>query len=107
MQRGACWLRLGYPSRAVSAYETALRSLPPAYRRDRGVALSGQAAALAAAGDPDQAALTARQALSLARDCGSGRIMSMVTSVASELAPHRTMDSVARLRTALGEFAVV
>jgi tetratricopeptide (TPR) repeat protein len=105
MQRGTCWLRLGYPSRAVSAYETAIRSLPPAYRRDCGVALSGKAAALAAANDPDQAALTARQALNIAWDCGSGRIMGMVTSVASGLAPHRTMDSVAGLRAALGEFA--
>jgi tetratricopeptide (TPR) repeat protein len=105
MQRGACWLRLGYPTRAVSAYETAIRSLPPAYWRDRGVALSGKAAALAAADDPEQAAVTAQQALSIAWDSGSGRIASMVASVASGLASHRKMDSVAELRAALGALA--
>ena len=105
MQRGACWLRLGYPARAISAYETAIRSLPPAYRRDCGVALSGKAAAFAAANDPEQAALTAQQALSIARDSGSGRIIAMVTSVASGLASHRKMESVAGLRAALGGFA--
>jgi tetratricopeptide (TPR) repeat protein len=105
VQRGACWLRLGHPSRAVSAYETAIRSLPRAYWRDRGVALSGKAAALAAAGDPEQAAVTAQQALSIAWDSGSGRIVGMVASVDSGLASHRNMDSVARLRATLDEFA--
>ena len=105
MQRGACWLRLGYPTRAVSAYETAIRSLPPAYWRDRGVALSGKAAALAAADDPEQAAVAAQQALSIAWDSGSGRIVSMVASVASGLASHRNMDSVAGLRAALAAIA--
>ncbi len=107
MQRGACWLELGHPSRAVSAYETAIRSLPPAYRRDRGVALSGRAAALAGLGEPEQAAVAAQQALGIARDSGSGRIMAMVTSVASGLASHRQMDSVAALRAALDEAAAL
>lgn len=101
----ACWLRLGYPSRAITAYETAIHSLPAAYRRDYGVALSGKAAAFAAADDPEQAALTARQALSIAWDSGSGRIMGMVTSVAAGLASHRKLESVAGLRAALGEFS--
>jgi tetratricopeptide (TPR) repeat protein len=105
MQRGACWLRLGYPSRAVSVYEAAVSSLPPAYRRDLGVALSGKAAAHAAVGEPGQAADTARQALDIARDSGSGRIMGMVASIASGLEAHRTMDSVADLRAALGGFS--
>jgi tetratricopeptide (TPR) repeat protein len=105
MQRGACWLRLGYPVRAITAYETAIRSLPAAYRRDRGVALSGKAAAFAAANDPEQAALAARQALSIAWDSGSGRITGMVTSVAAGLASHRKMESVAGLRAALSDTA--
>lgn len=91
MQRGACWLKLGRPSRAISAYETAVSSLPPVYWRDRGVALSGKAAALAAVGDLESAAIAARQALGIARDSGSGRIEAMVTSDAG-------------LRTALAAF---
>jgi transcriptional regulator with XRE-family HTH domain len=91
MQRGACWLKLSHPSRALSAYESAVGSLPSVYRRDRGVALSGKAAALAAVGNLELAAVTARQALGIARDSGSGRIEAMVTSDAG-------------LRAALSEF---
>lgn len=102
MQRGACWLRLGYPARAVASYEAAARALPLVYRRDRGAALSGMAAALAAAGEPEQAALAAAQALAIARDSGSGRITGMVASVASALAPHQKLAPVAALSAALG-----
>lgn len=105
MQRGACWLRLGYPSRAVCAYEAAAGSLPAAYRRDLGAALSGKAAAHVAAGEPEEAALAAWQALDIARGSGSGRITGMVASVASSLASHRTTGSVAELLAALGGLA--
>lgn len=52
MQRGSCWLKLGRPAKATMSFDTALQLLPPVYRRDRGVALSGQAAAFAALGEP-------------------------------------------------------
>jgi transcriptional regulator with XRE-family HTH domain len=103
MQRGACWLRLGRSARAIGALETAVRSLPPAYRRDRGIALSHQAAALAASGEPAEAATVAVQALDIARDSGSERIARMVTSTASVLAPHSELEAVAGLRAALAE----
>ena len=70
MQRGVCWLRLGHPARAIAALDTAIGSLPPAYRRDRGVALSRQSGAFAAAGEPARAAEAALQALGIARDPG-------------------------------------
>lgn len=38
MQRGRCWLRLGRPVKARDALDDAVRTLPPVYRRDRGVA---------------------------------------------------------------------
>ena len=43
MQRGACWLTLGQPIRALTVLDVALRSLPPAYRRGPwcGVGLPG------------------------------------------------------------------
>jgi hypothetical protein len=71
MQRGWCWLRLGQPAKAKAAMESAIRSIPPVYRRDRGVALSSLASAFAALGEPGQAAEAAMQALSVACDAGS------------------------------------
>jgi tetratricopeptide (TPR) repeat protein len=103
MQRGRCWLRLGRPMKAMTAFESALLSLPPVYRRDRGVALSGQAAAFAAIGEPGEAATAAIQALSVARDAGSERIVNMVIPVATALAPYRHMEAVAGFHEALAE----
>jgi tetratricopeptide (TPR) repeat protein len=99
MQRGGCWLALGRPERALTALDQALVSLPPAYRRDRGVGLSWQAAALAAAGEHAEAARVAMQALGVARDSGSGRVLSMIVPVAAGL--DSGADVVDRLRSAL------
>ena len=73
MQRGLCWLLLGQPAKARAALDGAIRSLPPVYRRDRGVALSALATAFAAIGEADEAAITATQALAVARDAGVGK----------------------------------
>lgn len=105
MQRGRCWLRLGKPARAMIALDRAVRALPTVYRRDRGVALSALATAFAATGEPEQAATTATQALSVARDAGSERIISTVLPVAASLAPHRRLQAVTRLNEALAETA--
>jgi tetratricopeptide (TPR) repeat protein len=88
MQRGRCWLRLGHPTKALGAFNRAAVSLPPVYRRDRGVALSGKAAALAALREPAEAATAAAEALGLARNAGSERIVRMVMPVAESVAPH-------------------
>jgi tetratricopeptide (TPR) repeat protein len=101
MQRGGCWLRLGRPGRALAALEAALGSLPPAYRRDRGVGLSWQAAALGAEGEHAEAARVAMEALGVARDSGSGRVLNMIIPVAHQLAGHSDIEAVARLRSAL------
>jgi len=87
----------------MAAFGSALLSLPPVYRRDRGLALSGQAAAFAAIGEPSEAATAAMQALSVARDAGSDRIISMVTPVATALSPYRSIEAVARLHEVLAE----
>jgi tetratricopeptide (TPR) repeat protein len=107
MQRGACWLTLGYPAKAIAALETAIQSLPSAYRRDRGVAFSRQAAAFEAAGEPGEAAIAAMRALEIARGSGSERILHMIIAVAAALAPHSQQESVAGLRAALAETPVV
>ena len=101
MQRGRCWLLLGQAAKARAALDSAIRSLPPVYRRDRGVALSALANAFAAIGEADEAAITATQALAVARDAGPERIVNMVIPVATALAPYRSIDAVAQLREAL------
>jgi tetratricopeptide (TPR) repeat protein len=103
MQRGRCWLRLGRPEKARAALGSAVQSLPAVYRRDRGVALSALAAAFAALGEPGEAAAAAMQALEVARDAGSERIVSMVIPVATALARHRGIEAVAQLNEALAE----
>jgi tetratricopeptide (TPR) repeat protein len=103
MQRGRCWLRLGQPAKARDALASAVRALPPVYRRDRGVALSALAAAHAAIGEPGQAATAALQALEVARDAGSERIVSMVIPVATALGRHGGIESVAQLQEAVME----
>ncbi len=103
MQRGRCWLWLGRPANAAAALENAIRAMPPVYRRDRGVALSALAAACAAIGEPGQAATAAAQALDVARDVGSERIVNMVIPVATALAPYLHLEAVAGLHEALAE----
>lgn len=103
MQRGRCWLRLGRPEKARAALDDAVRTLPPVYRRDRGVALSALAAAHAAIGEPGESAIAALQALEVARDAGSERIVGMVTPVATALARYRGIEAVAELKEALAE----
>ena len=78
-------------------------SLPPVYRRDRGVALSALAAAFAAIGEPAEAAEVATQALGVARDSGSERIVRMVIPVATALVPYRHIEAVAGLHEILAE----
>jgi hypothetical protein len=107
MQRGTCWLTLGKPARAIALLEASARSLPPAYRRDCGVALSRQAAALAACGEPAQAAAVAVKALDIARASGSGRVLSMIVPVSEKLAAHSRIRDVAGLRDAIARTRAV
>jgi tetratricopeptide (TPR) repeat protein len=107
MQRGACWQTLGRPARAIAPLEAAIESLPPVYRRDRGVALSRLAAAYATLGEPAESAAAAASALAVARESGSGRILRMVLPLASALEPYSHLDQVAALRASLAESPAV
>ncbi|WP_436760468.1 hypothetical protein [Streptosporangium sp. V21-05] len=107
IQRARCWLRLRQPSRAVAAYEAALPVLPPVYRRDRGMALAGMAAAYAATGEPEQAVTVAEEALEIARSAGSTRILNVVKSVDRSLKSHHTLPAVTRFQAALSGDLVV
>lgn len=103
LQRAACWLRLGYPNRAIELYEATLPSLPTVYRRDRGVALGRFARAQLAAGQPEPGAEAASDALHIALDVGSQRTVRQVQAVGALLKAHRQLPPVAQL---LDELAV-
>lgn len=108
MQRGFCLARLRRPVSALAAFDAAIRSMPAVYRRDRGVALSGQAGCLAAIGHADSAAAAAHQALAIAQGSGSVRIMRMVKTASVGLDRHmRHSPAASALRRALREAASV
>jgi transcriptional regulator with XRE-family HTH domain len=97
LQRAHCWTELGKPHRAVQAYESTLPSLPPVYRRDRGVAYSRLAQAYVGAEQPDAAAVVARDALAIARSSGSVRTEQEVALVGHRLTALRRVQPVEQL----------
>ncbi|MEU4804144.1 helix-turn-helix transcriptional regulator [Actinosynnema sp. NPDC023587] len=103
LQRGVCWLALGRPDRAVRVFESTLPVLPPAYRRDRGLALSRFATAAARVREPEYAAHLAGEALGIARSVGSIRTEKELRTVAALLAPYRALPAVAAFRAGLDE----
>ncbi|MFT7837712.1 helix-turn-helix transcriptional regulator [Saccharothrix sp. BKS2] len=98
LQRAHCWSILGRHDKAITLYEDVLPSLPTAYRRDRGTALSRFAAASAAVGQPERAAQLADEALDIARSSGSLRTERAVQDVAAALSPHGHLPAVAAFR---------
>lgn len=100
-QEGEGWLRLGRPSTAVDCFDRALAGWPVSYPRDRGLYTARTAAAYAAAGDPEHAAVTATTALQYASVTRSARIKREVVALSQRLAPFRTQPAVAELYAAL------
>lgn len=97
LQRAHCWAALGKPQRAVHVYEATLPSLPPVYRRDRGVACSRLARAYVDAGEPEAAAQAGQEALVIARSAGSVRAEQEVALVGRRLTGHRQLQPVEAL----------
>jgi hypothetical protein len=103
VHRANCLALLRSPKRAITQYELALPALPPVYRRDRAAALAGMAAAHAAAGQPEQAAATAREALPIAERVGSERILRRLSALGQTLDLHRGLEPVATFLNELKE----
>jgi tetratricopeptide (TPR) repeat protein len=97
LRRGDCLLRLGKPRAAITHYEAALPGLPAVYRRDRASGLVGKAAAHAGAGQPEHAATTAQLALPIARQTGSRRTISRISTLGRTLSRHRRLAAVTEL----------
>jgi transcriptional regulator with XRE-family HTH domain/tetratricopeptide (TPR) repeat protein len=85
---------LGRHAEAATAFTQAIGHLPEGYHRDRGVYLARAAVAHAGAGAPEQAAATGMQALAIAEDTGSGRILHGLAELDDALARWRQMPPV-------------
>ena len=101
VQRGRCLSVLGEHQQAAAVFQRAIRELPQSFRRDRGVYLAREALAHARARVPEQAADVGMQALVIAHDTQSGRIIDELARVDSGLAPWATLPAVADFRDAL------
>jgi len=90
---------LGKHDQAAAAFTSAIRGLPEGYHRDRGVYLARAAVAHAGAGVPEQAAEVGLQALAVAEDTGSGRIVRELARLDQALLPWQRISEVAEFRT--------
>ncbi|WP_169747943.1 helix-turn-helix domain-containing protein [Pseudonocardia acaciae] len=103
INRAASMVSLGQPKRAISVYDQALPGLPAVYQRDRAAALSGMAAAYAAADQPAEAASLATQSLRAAQAAGSARITDEIHRLAISLRSHKKNQSVRSLLEELAD----
>jgi tetratricopeptide (TPR) repeat protein len=101
VQRGRCLSALGDHAKAATVFQQAIRDLPPAFRRDRGVYLAREALAHAGAREPEQAAAVGMQAVAIAHDTQSGRVIDELAQVGTGLAPWATLPAVADFQDAL------
>ncbi|MEU1665761.1 helix-turn-helix domain-containing protein [Streptomyces sparsogenes] len=100
-QRATCYLRLGKPADALTAYQRALNSWPDTYQRERGLHLARLAGAHAANRSPDAACATAMEALEITRETESRRTTAELRRVVTGLAPWRRTEMVQRLTEAI------
>ncbi|TDC18422.1 DNA-binding protein [Streptomyces sp. 8K308] len=91
---------LGQHGRAADAFAVAIEQLPGGYHRDRGVYLARQAVAHAGAGVPEQASAVGLQALTVAEDTGSARIVSELAHLDAALARWKDLTEVSEFRSA-------
>ncbi|MFG3071751.1 helix-turn-helix domain-containing protein [[Kitasatospora] papulosa] len=89
---------LGKHAEAAEIFNSAIRSLPDGYHRDRGVYMARAAVAHAGAGAPDEAAAVGLQALTVATDTGSGRIVRELARLDKALFPWQRQPEVAEFR---------
>ena len=101
VQRGQCLSALGEHAAAAAVFQQAIRDLPPTFRRDRGVYLAREAQAHAGAREPEQAAGVGMQAVAIAHETQSGRIIDELARVGTSLAPWATLPAVAGFQDAL------
>ncbi|MEU3774257.1 helix-turn-helix transcriptional regulator [Streptomyces sp. NPDC032472] len=89
---------LGKHAQAAEIFTNAIKALPEGYHRDRGVYLARAAVAHAGAGSPEEAATVGLQALTVAKDTGSGRIMRELARLDRTLVPWQRQPEVSAFR---------
>ncbi|MFE6813529.1 helix-turn-helix domain-containing protein [Streptomyces sp. NPDC057675] len=92
---------LGEYEQAAVGFDTAIAALPPTYRRDRGVYLARAARAHAGTGNVPLAARIGLQAVGIAAETGSARIIGQLDRLDQALAPAAREAGVAEFRAAL------
>ncbi|MFI1979310.1 DNA-binding protein [Streptomyces wedmorensis] len=92
---------LGEYEEAAAGFDSAIAALPPTYRRDRGVYLARAARAHAGSGNVTLAARIGVQAVGIAAETGSARIIGQLDRLDRTLAPATIEDGVAEFCAAL------
>jgi hypothetical protein len=98
LQRAASWAAMGDAQRGANELTTALSALDPAFRTDRAVFSGRRAQALALAGEPEEAVITAREALALAYDTKCTRALYEISSALKLLDGPRASSDVEQLK---------
>ncbi|WP_195911046.1 helix-turn-helix transcriptional regulator [Streptomyces kaniharaensis] len=100
-QRARSLSVLGDYEAATTGFDRAIRALPASFRRDRGVYLARSAGAQLHSVGPEQAAMTAAEALSIGISTGSARIFAELASLDGQLQRWSTVAAVTEFREAL------
>ncbi|WP_327652005.1 helix-turn-helix transcriptional regulator [Micromonospora aurantiaca] len=98
---GQCHLILGQAKQSIAVLEAVLRAWPSAYRQDEALARAWLATGYANLGRVDEAADQGEQALTIALDAGSIRLIKALSRVEHELRSRRVTDEAQRFRDRL------
>ncbi|MFI7511736.1 hypothetical protein ACIBSS_33510 [Micromonospora aurantiaca] len=94
VHRGACLRLAQRPQEAIDVLDQALPAIPRRHRQDFASALLNKAIAHAAARQPDRAAAAAHQALPIARQAGSRRILHQLAHLGATVSGHQQLPEV-------------
>jgi tetratricopeptide (TPR) repeat protein len=97
---------LGHYEEAATGFRTAIAALPPTYRRDRGVYLAREARALTGAGDHQQAAQIGLEAVQIAAETSSARIITQLDKLDLAFTQVKNEPGVPEFRTALDQIVL-
>jgi transcriptional regulator with XRE-family HTH domain len=102
VHEGMCMAELGQAQPAIESLGVTIAALEPGRVRDRAYYLSYLAKAHSSAADPEQAARVGHEALTLAVQCGSRRIIARLDAVGGGLRRWRNVSAVRDFSEALG-----
>ncbi|MFJ4672763.1 XRE family transcriptional regulator [Kitasatospora purpeofusca] len=106
VQSAICYREAGQAHRAIGLFGEHLATAAFA-PRDRAFFTAQYSGALVSAGEPDEAASAAMQALELAAGARFGQALAELHRTADDLAPHARRPAVREFRQRLGELATV